>query len=370
MGDNFLHLFWLHAAAEFITESNKKRSERSEFYWSQFYGGLNDDKKGIGALMKKEKENERKSIHFLWRAFSRLSKSYEFLDSYVPFQYLVELFDRYHEEFWIPQESLKYLHDWLDDLILSIRGAMSGHYRSGYFHLRSFIENYFELVWTYCEANHFLNEDKLKSYRTGSITPRMRYFSTFWKYNKENTDNRFSLDFYFHGYEMEKLYNIISESVHVKNNTGKDYSVNLDFNEQELDEFCRVWGITLIMVSRMLYGFFAHKVEQYWLEPLLKPVPYEMNYYRYVIWSLMRNDIWIFNLLYERPRDRKFFLWEQSKYKFDIQNFYFGATDKMQDYDMIDEISKETGDDKEAYAERYIAYLKNKDLERRNIQKE
>lgn len=81
-----------------------------------------------------------------------------------------------------------------------------------------------------------------------------------------------------------------------------------------------------------------------------------MNYYRYVIGSMMKSDIYIFNLLYERNEDRAFFLWPESRLKFDINQFYPDAEWKMKEYDMLDVISKETRWDKHAYIERVIAY--------------
>jgi hypothetical protein len=173
----------------FLKKTKKKFSNLFEFNNSQLYSWLYQwDKKWLKHLIKQEKEIEKMSKNFLWKQTSKLS-GYTLDSYYVNFQFIVELLNRYPKQLLLNKELLKYNNNGWDDMYVSLRLSLMWHHRTSFFHLRSFIENYFELVWWYAEKNNYLSQSKLiklwlinkKTWKISEkITPRMKYFSYSW----------------------------------------------------------------------------------------------------------------------------------------------------------------------------------------------
>lgn len=342
-------------------EAKKKFSNSWLFKNSQVFSWLKEwDKKGIDELIRAEKEIEKLSKNYLWHHQNRLS--WYTLDSYyVNFQYIVELLNRYPKELKLNKKLLSYNNSWFDDMYVSLRLSLMWHYRTSFFHLRSFIENYFELVWWYSEKNWYLSKSKLitlwlinkKTWEISEkISPRMKYFSFSWKVQewwKEKNLHNFSSDYYFHWEELSKVYHYLSKFTHLENDLNLSYSDQLKYNEKYLDLYYRLWWLALILVSRMLYSFMSHNIEKVWLNPLIKPIPWERNYYRYVIWEMIW-DNWLFYDLYEDKVGRKLFLHKNWMW-LDVNRLIWDAEDKIKDIKMYDRLRKEAWGDRGVYKE-------------------
>lgn len=354
----------------FLQETKKEFSNLFEFNNSQLYSWLYEwDKKWLKHLIKQEKKIEKLSKNFLGKQTSKPS-GYTLDCYYVNFQYIVELLNRYPKQLWLNKKLLVYNNNGWDDMYVSLRLSLMWHHRTSFFHLRSFIENYFELVWWYTEKNNYLSQSKLiklwlinkKTWEISEkITPRMKYFSYSWSEEiswKRVNYHDISCDYYFHWEELAKVYNYLSKITHLEWLSNFSQWDNLEYNEKYLDLYYRLWGLVMLLVSRMLYGFMSHNIEKVWMNEVEKPIPWSPSYYRRIIWEMM-GDNGLFYDLYEDKLGRKLFL-NKNWVWLDIYRHCYDSEERINHLKTLDKLRKKSWWDRELY----------KKLIRENMEKE
>lgn len=290
-----------------ISDIKRKSSDLSSFQNSQFYKWLNNDKKWLKDLIKAEKSVEKLSKRKLWNRFSKFHWDYLFTNYFVNFQYFVELLNVYGSEMWLTKSTLNYNNDWWENLYISLRLSLMWHYRSSFFHLRSFMENYFQMVLDYSiqkwivDVNNPEFKNLLKKY---SVTPKIIFLTSFEKNNRLK-DFNINLDYLFDWCEYSKIYKYLSWYIHIEGRVKNNYSETIIFNEEIFEKYMRLSWLVMILTIRLVYWFMEKEIESQWLKPLLKPIPWEMNYYRYPIWEMIFWDL--FYELYEDKINREFF---------------------------------------------------------------
>lgn len=164
------------------------------FYDSQLYRWLNNDKKWLKDLIKAEKEVEKLSKRKLWNRFSKFHWDYTITSYFVNFQYFVELINIHGEEMWLTKSMLYYNNNWWDDLYISLRLSLMWHYKSSFFHLRSFMENYFQMIWEY-SIKVWKVDIETKEFKDikEKVKPKFRYLTSIIK-NKKLAENNINLD--------------------------------------------------------------------------------------------------------------------------------------------------------------------------------
>lgn len=338
-----------------ISDIKRKSSDLSSFQNSQFYQWLNNDKKWLKDLIKAEKSVEKLSKRKLWNRFSKFHWDYLVTNYFVNFQYFVELLNVYGSEIWLTQTMLDYNNDWWDDLYISLRLSLMWHYKSSFFHLRSFMENYFQMIWDYSikvwkvdtTTKEFLDiKDKVK--------PKFRYLTSNTK-NKKIIENNINLDYLFDWEEYAKIYDYLSKFTHNKNKLRFTYSETINFNDEIFEKYMRLSWLVMFLTIRVIYWFMEKEIESQWLKPLQKPIPGEMNYYRYPIWEMIFWDM--FYELYEDKINREFL---KNEVKIDAEKLYPRLKETIKDLEMYDKLRKQAKWDHDKFLDLVFERRQNK----------
>jgi hypothetical protein len=91
------------------------------------------------------------------------------------------------------------------------------------------------------------------------------------------------LSYLFDCEEYIKIYDYLSKFTHNKKSTKDNYKDTIIFNEEIFDKYMRLSSLVILLSIRVSYAFMTKEIEEYWLNSIQKPVPYERNYYRYII---------------------------------------------------------------------------------------
>lgn len=303
-----LDIFKKWTAMWIVSDIKRKKSFSSEFKNSQFYQWLNNDKKWLKNLIDAEKQVERLSKQKLWSRFSQYHWDYTITCYFVNFQYFVELLNIHGKEMGLSEEMLDCNNNWWEDLYISLRLSLMWHYKSSFFHLRSFMENYFQMIWDYSiKAGKVDTETKEFNGIKDKVKPKFLYLTSATK-NKKLIEYDINLSYLFDGEEYAKIYNYLSKFTHNKNRIKTNYSETILFDEIIFDKYMRLSWLVMLLTIRVVYGFMKKEMEEQWIKPLQHPIPWEMNYYRYPIGEM----IWwnLFHELYEDEINRKLFVEE------------------------------------------------------------
>lgn len=322
----------------FIKNIKRKMSYSFKFNNSQFYIWLNKDKKGLKDLIKAEKLVEKSSKYYLWKKIWKPLWEYSITSYFVNFQYFVELLNLHGIKMWLTKKILIHNNNWWEDLYISLRLSLMWHYKSSFFHLRSFMENYFQMVWEYSiKVWKVDTETKEFKWINNTVKNKFRYLTSSEK-NKKLTENNINLDYLFNWEVYVKIYNYLSEYAHNKKQIKNNYSDTIMFNEEIFDKYMRLSWLVMLLTIRLVYWFMKKEMEKQWIKVIQNPIPYERNYYRYIIWEMVYWDM--FYLLYEDKISRDFF---KKEVKIDVEKLYPKLKESIKEMKMFDKLNKKAG---------------------------
>jgi len=325
--------------------TRKKVNYLSDFYESQLYKWINDDKNWLKHLIEAEKQVEKSSKHFIWKKMSHPFWEYSVTSYFVNFQYFVELINVHGEEIWFSKDIHYYANDWWEDLYVSLRLSLMWHYKSSFFHLRSFMENYFMMVWEY-SIEHWkidLESNAYKRIWKHAVTRKFKYLTSSEK-NKKLAEHDIDLDYLFDGEEFSKIYDYLSKITHNKTNVKTDYSKTIAFDEDMFDKYLMLSWLVMLLTIRLVYWFTEKSMEKQWLHNIQKPISWSPSYYRRIIWEMIHGDM--FYDLYENKHSRNFF---KNEVKIDAEKLYPRLKETIKDMKMYDKLRKEAKWDHDKY---------------------
>lgn len=117
----------------------------------------------------------------------------------------------------------------------------------------------------------------------------------------------------------------------------------------------RLSWLVMLLTIRVVYGFMEKEIEKQWIKPLQNPVPWERNYYRYLIWEMILWDM--FYELYEDKINRDFF---KDEVKIDAEKLYPKLKETIKDSEMYDKLRNQAWWDKNKYMDLLEERYKNK----------
>lgn len=282
----------------------------------QFWTGLNNDKKWMNEFISREIENQSKSIEIISKKYSWI-KDFPATSYFVNYQYLLEFIIRFQVELWLTEKETYFFEDWFEDLYIALRLALQWHYRTSYIHMRSFLEKNITIIYTYCKRNKYF--EGVEYTEQWDYARTIELFTKIWKWESWN------FEAYFDAGEYNKLYAYTSKHTHF-NKKFANFNYNIDFSEETLVQCMETIWMCMFMSWGMFYAFLSEKIELYWLTTLLKPIPYERSFYRYVIWDLLKwCDTMIFNTINEK-RLNDFFV---NEIKLDVDKFDYSKQNKL-----------------------------------------
>lgn len=320
----------------FLKKVKRKINYLFEFYGSQLYRWLDNDKKWLKDLIKAEKQVEKSSKYFLWKRFSRLIFwDYAITSYFVNFQYFVELLNVHGWKMWLTKKMISYSNDWWDDLYVSLRLSLMWHYKWAFFHLRSFMENYFMMVWEY-SIKEWKVDIETKEFRRmkNAVKPKFIYLTSREK-NKKLLENNIDLSYLFDWEEFAKIYDYLSKFTHNKKQIRDNYVDTISFNEEIFDKYMRLSSLVILLTIRLVYGFMEKEIKKQWVKIIQNPIPRERNYYRYIIWEMISWDM--FFDLYEDKVNREFL---KKEVKIDAEKLYPKLKETIKDLKMYDNLRK------------------------------
>lgn len=315
----------------------KKVKRIKNYYYkfnnSQLYLWLKEDKKWLKNLISSEKKVEKSSKYFLWKKFSNPILEYAITDYFVNFQYFVEFINIYWEKIDLTKEMINHNNDWWDDLYISLRLSLMWHYKWAFFHLRSFMENYFMMIWEY-SIKVWKVDIETKEFKDikEKVKPKFRYLTSNIK-NKKLAENNINLDYLFDWEEYAKIYDYLSKFTHNKKQIKNNYSETIIFNEEIFDKYMRLSSLIMLLTIKLSYAFMEKEIEKYRLNSIQNPVPYERNYYRYIIQEMIFWDM--FYDLYENRINRDFL---KNEVNIDAEKLYPKLKETIKDYEKYKEL--------------------------------
>lgn len=320
----------------FAKKIKRKVNHLWEFKNSQLYRWLNNDKKWLKHLIEAEKKVEKSSKYFLWKRFSKpLFWDYAITSYFINFQYFVELLNVHGKKMWLTKKMINYSNDWWDDLYVSLRLSLLWHYKWSFFHLRSFMENYFMMVWEYSIKRGKVDiETKEFKWIKHAVKTKFRYLTSSKK-NKKLSENNIDLTYLFDGEEYAKIYDYLSKYTHNNKQIKNDYIDTISFNDEIFEKYMRLSSLVLLLSVRLVYGFMEKEIEKQWLKSIEKPIPRERNYYRYIVWEMIYWDM--FYDLYEDKVSREFF---KNEVKIDTKKLYPKLKETIKDLKMYQKLRK------------------------------
>ncbi len=321
----------------FCKEVKRKISSSFEFNNSQFYRWLDDDKKWLLDLIKAEKIVEKSSKHYLWKSFSSPLWDYAVTSYFVNFQYFIELLHIHGKKMWLTKKMIDYSNNWWDDLYISLRLSLIWYYKASFFHLRSFMENYFKMVWEY-SIKRWKVDVETKEFKgiKDTVKVKFRYLTSHNK-NKKLAKNDINLDYLFDGEEFAKIYDYLSKYIHNKKHIKNNYVDTIEFNEEIFDKYLRISWLVMLLTIRLVYGFMEKEIEKQWIKNIQKPIKWERNYYRYMIWEMIYWDM--FYDLFEDKISRDFF---KNEVKIDAEKLYPKLKETIKDLKMYNKLRKQS----------------------------
>lgn len=341
----------------FAKKIKRNISYSYEFNNSQLYKWLNDDKKWLKDLIKAEKEVEKLSKRKLWNKFSEFHWDYTITSYFVNFQYFVELLNIYGEKMWLTQSMLDYNNNWWEDLYISLRLSLMWHYKSSFFHLRSFMENYFQMILDYSIKKWIVdlnNPEFKKLLRKHSVSPKIIFLTSFDK-NIKLKDFNINLDYLFDWEEYSKIYKYLSWYTHLERRVKNNYSETIAYNEEVFDKYMRLSGLIMLLTIRLVFWFMEEEIKKQWLNTIQNPIPWERNFYRYIIWEMIFWDM--FYELYEDKINRDFF---KNEVKIDAEKLYPKLKETIKDLEMYSKLRKQAWWDYDKYMGLVEERYKNK----------
>ncbi len=303
---NFDDIFEKLERLWFAKKIKRKRvNYLSEFYWSQLYRWVNRDKNGLKHLMVAERWVEKSSKYFIWKKMFYPSSDYNITNYFANFQYFVELINVHGRKIWFLKDMRIYANNGWDDLYVSLRLSLMWHYKSSFFHLRSFMENYFMMVWEH-SLKYWKVDTEWKNFKwtKNKIKPKFRYLTSSEK-NSKLAEHNINLDYLFDWEEFVKIYDYLSKITHNIKSVKVDYSETITFDEDTFDKYLMLSWLVMILIIRLVYGFTEKSMEKQWWNTIQKPVPWSPSYYKRIIWEMIHWDM--FYDLYENKHSRDFF---------------------------------------------------------------
>lgn len=321
----------------FAKKVKRKINYLFEFNNSQLNNWLEGDKKWLKHLIKAEKSVEKHSKFFLWKRFSKtLFWDYAITSYFVNFQYFVELLNTHGTEMWLSKKMNNHNNDWWDDLYISLRLSLMWHYKWSFFHLRSFMENYFMIVWEHAIKTWKIDiETKEFKKIKYAVKPKFRYLTSPNK-NKNLKENNIDLSYLFDWNEYAKIYDYLSKFTHNEKQVKENYSDTIVFNEEIFDKYMRISSLVILLTIRCVYAFMEKEIEKQWLKSIKKPIPRERNFYRYIIWEMIYGDM--FYDLYEDKINRDFL---KDEVKIDAEKLYPKLKETIKDLEMYKKLRKQ-----------------------------
>ena len=342
---DFAHIFKKWEELWFTKEVKKRQINYfSEFKNSQFFRWLNSDKRGLKHLMELEKQVEKESKYFIWKNISHPLSDYSVTSYFVNFQYFVEFINIHGRKIKLLKDMRVYANDWWEDLYVSLRLSLMWHYKTSFFHLRSFMENYFMMIWEH-SLRYWKIDTEWKGFKwtKNKIKPKFRYLTSNEK-NKQLFRNNINLDYLFDWEEFCKIYDYLSKITHNRTKIKTNYSETISFDEDLLDKYLMLSWLVMLLTIRLVYGFLEKDIKQQWMKTIEKPVPWTRNDYRYIIWEMIFGDM--FYDLYENKKSRDFF---KNEVWIDAERLYPKLKETIKDHDMYNSLRKKAGWDHDKF---------------------